>query len=200
MNGTCLCPSATVITPYSWLAVNAGAKARGVFVLVHQYKAPLGKPIGINGTVYNYAVCTMNACSLFISRNGPLTTYLSFALFFSAWLTSTRQCCDIFLKLLLGQTTKQSICKKSVRAYKATPTCIVRIEVVAYFVRVSNSMQNDCFFHLVCKAAWIFNLQSVPVSRGPWYYRFLRYSTWLSVALFLHNYMTLLGLTSGINF
>lgn len=73
-----------MIAPYSWLAVNAGAKARGVFVLVHQYKAPLGKPIGIDGTVYNYAVCTMNACGFFISRNGPLTTYLSSALFLGA--------------------------------------------------------------------------------------------------------------------
>lgn len=69
-----------MIAPYSWLAINAGAKARRVFVLVHQYKAPLGKPIGIDGTVYNYAVCTMNACSFFTSRIGPLTTYLSSAL------------------------------------------------------------------------------------------------------------------------
>lgn len=101
MNGTCLCPSATVITPYSWLAVNAGAKARGVFVLVHQYKAPLGKPIGINGTVYNYAVCTMNACSLFISRNGPLTTYLSFALFFQCVINVNTSVLRYFFEIAL---------------------------------------------------------------------------------------------------
>lgn len=84
MNGTCLCPSATIITPYSWLAVNAGPKARGVFVLVRQCKATLGKPVGIDGTVYNYAACTMNACRFFINRNGPLTANLASALFLGA--------------------------------------------------------------------------------------------------------------------
>lgn len=58
----------------NWLDANAGPKTRGVFALVHQYMAPLGKPIGVDGTLYNYAACTVNnACSFFTSRSGTVT-------------------------------------------------------------------------------------------------------------------------------
>lgn len=156
MNDTCPCPSATMIAPYSWLAINAGAKARRVFVLVHQYKAPLGKPIGIDGTVYNYAVCTMNACSFFTSRIGPLTTYLSSALCWGAWLTSTRQCLCIFSKLFLKQWSNRYVgC-----AYGISNANLYRSHTSRRTLcsRVSNLMQNDCSFHLVCKTTWIFGL------------------------------------------